>query len=76
MVLLNENQVRRLKIGDQVIYKERDGQLSSHLYPATVIGKYPRFVLLECEANIDGSTFKTCFNYDDTVENSGYRLYR
>lgn len=76
MVLLNENQVRRLKIGDQVIYKERDGQLSPHFYEATVLEKYPRFVLLECKANVDGSTFRTCFNYDDTVEFGGYRLYQ
>lgn len=76
MTALNERQVRKLRPGDFVYYKERDGQLSSHLYEATVLEKYPRFVLLECQANIDGTTFKTCYNYDDTVEYSGYRLYQ
>ena len=45
MIALNERQVRKLRPGDFVYYKERDGQLSSHLYEATVLEKYPRFVL-------------------------------
>ena len=76
MVALTERQVRKLQPGDFVYYKERAGQLSNQVFEATVLEKYPRFVLLECKANVDGSTFKTCFNYDDTVEFSGYRLYQ
>ncbi len=76
MTALNEHQVRKLQPGDFVYYKERDGQLSNQMFEATVLEKYPRFVLLECKANIDGSTFRTCYNYNDTVEYSGYRLYQ
>lgn len=76
MTALTEKQVRKLQPGDFVYYKERAGQLSNQVFEATVLEKYPRFVLLECKANVDGSTFKTCFNYDDTVEFSGYRLYQ
>ena len=76
MTALTERQVRKLQPGDFVYYKERAGQLSNQVFEATVLEKYPRFVLLECKANADGSTFKTCFNYDDTVEFSGYRLYQ
>ena len=76
MTALTERQVRKLQPGDFVYYKERAGQLSNQVFEATVLEKYPRFVLLECTANVDGSTFKTCFNYDDTVEFSGYRLYQ
>lgn len=76
MTALTERQVRKLQPGDFVYYKERAGQLSNQVFEATVLEKYPRFVLLECKANVDGSTFKTCFNYDDTVEFSGYRLYQ
>ena len=76
MTALTERQVRKLQPGDFVYYKERAGQLSNQVFEATVLEKYPRFVLIECKANVDGSTFKTCFNYDDTVEFSGYRLYQ
>lgn len=76
MTALTERQVRKLRPGDFVYYKERAGQLSNQVFEATVLEKYPRFVLLECKANVDGSTFRTCFNYDDTVEFSGYRLYQ
>lgn len=84
MVVLNEEQVRKLKVGDDVIYKERAGLLSGHLFKAKVIGKYPRFVLLSCaaskyfnEAYEDSERyFNTCFNYDDCVELGGYRLYK
>lgn len=76
MTALTERQVRKLQPGDFVYYKERAGQLSNQVFDAIVLEKYPRFILLECKANVDGSTFKTCFNYDDTVEFGGYRLYQ
>lgn len=77
MISLNEEQVRRLNIGDEVIYKERSGLLSTHHYRATVIGKYPNFILLSCVANrFNNTSFNTCFCYDDGIELGGYKLYK
>lgn len=77
MESLSKEAVRKLNIGDQVIYKERDGVLSTHHYKATVIGKYPNFILLSCIANkLNNSKFNTCFCYDDGIEFGGYKLYK
>lgn len=84
MVMLNEHQVRSLKVGDDVVYKERAGSLNSHFFKSKVIGKYPYFVLLSCAANRDFNDdyedseryFNTCFNYNDCVDFGGYRLYK
>ena len=83
MVKLNLDQVKKLKIGDMVAYKERGGDLSNFLYKAKVIGKYPNFVLLSCAAtknpllDYGDATryFNTCFAYTDCCEFGGYSLY-
>ena len=36
MIRLNEQQVRNLKIGDKVAYKEKNGDLSVFLYKAKI----------------------------------------
>ena len=73
MVILNENQVKKLKVGDMVAYKERSGDLQHFLFRAKVIGIYPRFLLLNCAATRNplkeyedcDRFFNTCFNFDD-----------
>lgn len=84
MVSLTEAQVRRLKVGDDVIYKERSGVLNTHHYKAKVTGVYPNFILLSCAANLDpndsyedaNNYFNTCFCYNDGVDFGGYKLYK
>ena len=76
MKRLNEDQVRNLKVGDMVAYKERGGDLSSFLYKAKVMAKHKHFVLLSCAATKNplkdyedaGRYFNTCFSYTDCVE--------
>lgn len=83
MKRLDEDQVRNLKVGDMVAYKERGGDLSNFLYKAKVMGKYKHFILLSCAATKNplndyedaGRYFNTCFSYTDCVEYSGYSLY-
>lgn len=83
MIRLNEQQVRNLKIGDKVAYKEKNGDLSVFLYKAKVIGKYSNFVLLSCAATknplLDYEDaeryFTTTYSYKDCCEYSGYSLY-
>lgn len=83
MIKLNENQVKKLKVGDKVAYKERSGDLSPFLYKAKVVGKYKYFVLLRCAATKNPLLsyeeaeryFNTCFAYKDCCEYSGYSLY-
>lgn len=84
MICLNENQVRRLKVGDDVIYKERNGSLNMYFYRAKVIGVYPYFVTLSVAANKDindtyedaTNYFNTSYSYTDGVAFGGYKLYR
>ena len=77
MVALTKKEVERLKVGDEVIYKERSGQLNMYLYPATVIEKHKHFVTLSCLANeISGARFTTSFCYDDGIFYGGYKLFK
>ena len=83
MKRLEEGQVRNLKVGDMVAYKERNGDLSMFLFKAKVIGIYKHFVLLSCAATKNplkdyedaGRYFNTCYAYKDCCEFSGYSLY-
>lgn len=83
MIRLNEDQVRKLNVGDMVAYKERGGDLSNFLYKAKVMAKYKYFILLSCAATKNPlhdyeeaeRYFNTCFSYTDCVEYSGYSLY-
>lgn len=83
MIRLNERQVRKLKVGDMVAYKERGGELSNFLYKAKVMGIYPNFILLSCagtknpllEYEDAERYFNTTFAYKDCCEYSGYSLY-
>jgi len=84
MIALNETQVRQLKVGDDVIYKERSGSLNPYWLRARVVGKYPHFVTLSVAANKDfrdsyedaKNYFTTSFCYNDGIEFGGYRLYK
>lgn len=84
MIALNERQVRRLNIGDEVIYHERTGSLTPYFYRARVTGKYPHLITLSVAAHSDKrepyenarAYFNTCYCYDDGVEFGGYKLYK
>jgi len=83
MIRLNEDQVRKLNVGDMVAYKERGGDLSNFLYKAKVMAKHKHFILLSCAATKNPLRdyeeaeryFNTCFSYNDCVEYGGYSLY-
>lgn len=84
MILLNEKQIRKLKVGDEVVYKERSGALNMYFYRAKVIGVYPYFVTLNVAANKNFNDayedaqnyFNTSVCYNDDVTFGGYKLYR
>lgn len=84
MITLNESQVRRLKVGDEVFYKERSGQLNPYLLRAKVIGKFQHFILLSVAANKDWKDsyesaknyFNTSYCYNDGITFGGYKLYK
>lgn len=71
-MLLTREEIEKLNIGDEVVYKEKDGHLSNTKYLATVVEKHSRFLVLSCLANENtGQRFRTSFNYDDAVFYSG-----
>ena len=84
MIALNEKQVHELKIGDEVIYHERNGILTGYFYRAKVIEKHPYHITLSVAAHSDRrepyenarAYFNTSFCYNDGVELGGYKLYR
>lgn len=84
MIPLTEKEIRNLKIGEDVLYRERSGQLSTILLRARVIEKHGNFITLRCAANADirdtydkaKNYFNTSFCYNDGIEYGGYRLYK
>lgn len=75
MVALKEQQVRTLKVGDEVGYVERSGQFVNQMFTATVTGVYERFITLSCKCR-GGNSFTTSYAYVDADrEFSGFKLY-
>lgn len=82
MKLLNETDVQRLKVGDEVIYKETQGELASYHYRARVVAIYPYHIELSVAATNDpddmyedvGRYFMTSVSL--YPQNSSYRLYK
>ena len=81
---LTINEVMNLKPGDDVYYKEKQGELCPYLFKAVVLEHYPHFVRLMVAADKNpyhsydeaNGYFSTCFAYTDAVEKSGYALYK
>jgi hypothetical protein len=85
MKVLSDRDIRNLNVGDKVIYKERNGDLSPFFYKAKVIAKYKYFLELSCAADqnpfndYEDATryFNTSYSYNDSCDTySGYRLYK
>ena len=77
MIALKPEEIKKLNIGDLVIYREQEGQLSGHRFEAEVIGKYTNFITLSVLANkISGARFTTSFQYDDGNGYGGSTLYK
>jgi len=81
---LNEKEIRKLKVGDRVIYHERSGQLNPYFYKAKVIGIYPNFITLSVAASKYSSDsyedaknyFTTSFCYNDGIPFGFGKLYK
>lgn len=84
MIMLNERKARKLKVGDEVIYKERDGDLRELPLRARVLEVYPNHIELDVAATRNPfipfeqvtSHFTTSFCFRDCCEYGRYRLYR
>lgn len=77
MVSLKEEEVRALKVGDKVFYRETNGNLAGCLFDATVVEIYPRFILLECKTPDFNNYFKTTFAFTDCLGDfAGRKLYK
>lgn len=90
LYLITLNEFPKIRIGDEVFYREKEGEIAPFLYKARVIGKCStnegtRYYTLRCAAMLDPENdyedadryFTTTFAYTDCIlRNTGCKLFK